>query len=79
MPTDIKITTELLYKGALVFALMDAVYVPLLLWRVETKIFRRMRWFLVIAAAGVSLRAKSRARTGISPDTTRGADPPAPP
>jgi hypothetical protein len=34
MSPNIKITTELLYKGALVFALMDAVYIPLLTWRV---------------------------------------------
>jgi hypothetical protein len=53
MPTDIKITTELLYKGALVFALMDAVYVPLLVWRVNEETFRRLKWLLVIAAASV--------------------------
>ena len=51
MPTDIKITTELLYKGALVFALMDAIYIPLLAWRVSDEAFRRLKWLLVIAAA----------------------------
>jgi hypothetical protein len=51
MPTDVKITTELLYKGALVFALMDAVYIPLLVWRVSRETFRRMKWPLVLAAA----------------------------
>ena len=51
MSTDIKITTELLYKGALIFALMDAVYIPLLVWRVSKETFRRMKWSLVIAAA----------------------------
>ena len=51
MPTDIKITTELLYKGALVFALMDAIYIPLLAWRVSDEAFRRLKWSLVIAAA----------------------------
>jgi len=51
MPTDVKITTELLYKGALVFALMDAVYIPLLVWRVSAETFRRLKWSLVIAAA----------------------------
>ncbi|MGZ9224510.1 MAG: hypothetical protein ACXW4M_03035 [Anaerolineales bacterium] len=51
MPVDLKITTELLYKGALVFALMDAIYIPLLIWRVSEGTFRRLKWPLVIAAA----------------------------
>ena len=51
MPADIKITTELLYKGALVFALMDALYIPLLMWRVNDETFRRLKWSLVISAA----------------------------
>lgn len=55
MPADFKITTELLYQGALVFALMDAVYIPLLAWRVSRDIFRRLKWPLVIAAALVWL------------------------
>jgi hypothetical protein len=51
MPVDLKITTELLYKGALVFAFMDAIYIPLLIWRVSEETFRRLKWPLVIAAA----------------------------
>ena len=51
MPSDIKITTELLYKGALMFALMDAVFIPFLVWRVKEETFRRLKWPLVIAAA----------------------------
>jgi hypothetical protein len=51
MSTDIKITTELLYKGALVFALMDAIFIPLLVWRVSEDLFRRMKWALVLSAA----------------------------
>ena len=51
MPTDVKITTDLLYKAALVFALMDAIYIPLLVWRVRAETFRRMKWSLFIAAA----------------------------
>ena len=53
MPVDLKITTELLYKGALVFALMDAICIPLLIWRVSEETFRRLKWPLVIAAASV--------------------------
>ncbi len=51
MSPDFKITTDLLYKGALVFALMDAVYIPLLAWRVSAETFRRLKWNLVVAAA----------------------------
>ncbi len=53
MPTDINITTELLYKGALIFALMDAVYVPLLARGVNKETFCKLKWTLVIAAAFV--------------------------
>src|SRR5512141_655588 len=51
MTSDFKITTELLYKGALVFALMDAVYLPSLVWRVNKEAFRKLKWSLVITAA----------------------------
>ncbi len=51
MDSDIKITTELLYKGALAFALMDAIYVPLLVWRVNPEAFRKLKGSLVVAAA----------------------------
>lgn len=51
MPDDIKITTELLCKNALMFALMDVVYVPLLVWRVSEDSFRRLKWALVLFAA----------------------------
>ena len=51
MPTDINITTELLYKGALIFALMDAIYVPLLARGVSKEAFHKLKWTLVITAA----------------------------
>lgn len=51
MYSDIKITTEMLYQGALIFALLDAVMIPLLIWRVKREIFHRMKWFIVIAAS----------------------------
>jgi hypothetical protein len=51
MPTDPKITTELLLRGTLVVALMDAIYVPLLVRLVSKDSFRRLKWPLVIFAA----------------------------
>jgi hypothetical protein len=53
MPTDPKITTELLLRGTLIAALIDAVYVLLLVWRVSEDSFRRLKWPLVIVAAVV--------------------------
>jgi hypothetical protein len=55
MPSDFKITTALLYQAALVFALLDVIYIPLLAWRVSEEAFHRMKWSLVIAAALVWL------------------------
>lgn len=51
MPDDFTITTELLFKSALVFALMDAVYISLLVWRVKPDTFGRLKWNLIVAAA----------------------------
>ncbi|MBI3172819.1 MAG: hypothetical protein HYZ25_03805 [Chloroflexi bacterium] len=51
MPTDLKITTAMLYQGALLFALLDAVCVPLLLWRIRREAFARLKWELVLSAA----------------------------
>lgn len=51
MPNDFKITTELLYRATLVFALMDAIYILLLSWRVKPETFGRLKWNLIVAAA----------------------------
>jgi len=51
MPTDVKITTELLYQGMLIFALMDAVFVSVLTWRVKRELFHGQKWTLPLAAA----------------------------
>jgi hypothetical protein len=51
MQTDIKITTELLVRAALIFALLDAIYISLLSWRVHRETFSRLKWLLAIAAA----------------------------
>jgi hypothetical protein len=51
MSTDIQITTEVLYRGALMFAILDAIYIPLLIWRIHKESFRRLKWWLVIVAA----------------------------
>jgi hypothetical protein len=53
MSTDVKITTELLYRGTLILALIDALYILLLIWHVNEAAFRRLKWPLSIAAAFV--------------------------
>jgi len=50
MPTDIQITTELLLMGTLIFAIIDAIYIPLLVWRVSKETFSRLKWSLAICA-----------------------------
>jgi hypothetical protein len=51
MSNELKITPELLYRGALTFALIDAVYISLLDSRVNEAAFRRLKWPLAVAAA----------------------------
>lgn len=51
MPTDLKITTEMLLRGALVFVLLDALCVPLLAWRIGREHFQRLEWMLPPAAS----------------------------
>lgn len=51
MLADIKITTEMLYQGALVFALMDIVFVALLMWRIKRDTFLALQNFLPLTAA----------------------------
>jgi hypothetical protein len=45
---DIKITTEILWQGTLMFAFLDFVFVSVLVWRVKPFRFKAMKWFLVI-------------------------------
>ncbi len=51
MFSNIKVTTTMLYQGALFFALMDVVYIPLLVWRIKEETFGRLKWTLVVSAA----------------------------
>ena len=44
---DIKLTTEILWRGTLVFALIDLAFVPLLAWRIRPARFRQLKWALV--------------------------------
>ncbi len=45
---DIKVTTQVLWKGALIFALIDVVFVSILRRRVRFEVFHEFKWTLVI-------------------------------
>ena len=51
LPPDVRITSEVLWRGALIFALIDAGFVPLLAWRIKSARFRQLKWALVGTAA----------------------------
>jgi hypothetical protein len=51
LPNDFKVTSELLWRGTLIFALIDLGFVPLLAWRIKATTFRHLKWALVVTAA----------------------------
>ena len=51
LPPDIKVTSEVLWRGTLIFALIDLGFVPLLAWRIKPTRFRQLKWALVVTAA----------------------------
>lgn len=48
---DARVTTEILWKGAAVFAVVDAVYIAVLARLIEPERLRRMKWALVATMA----------------------------
>ena len=51
LPPGIKITTDTLWLGTLYFAVIDAVFIPILAWRINPATFRRFKWTLAITSA----------------------------
>jgi len=51
LPPGVKITTDVLWLGTLIFAVIDAVFIPILAWRINPAIFRRFKWALGITTA----------------------------
>jgi hypothetical protein len=47
LPSDFKVTTEMLWQGTLIFVLLDAGFVPLLAWHINSARLRQLRWALV--------------------------------
>jgi hypothetical protein len=51
LPPGSKITSETLWLGTFIFAVIDAVFVPILVWRINPAKFRRLKWTLGITTA----------------------------
>ncbi len=51
LPTDVKVTSQYLREGALIFALIDAIFVPLLAWKIQREWFHQLKWILVLITA----------------------------
>jgi hypothetical protein len=51
LPPDFKVTSEMLWQGTLILALIDAGFVPLLAWRINPARFRQLKWALVATTA----------------------------
>lgn len=45
---DIIITTDILLKGAIFFAVLDIPYVLLLVWRISPSFFAKLKWYLTL-------------------------------
>jgi hypothetical protein len=50
LPPGVKITTDVLWLGTLIFAVMDAAFVSVLAWRINRATFRRFRWALSLTS-----------------------------
>jgi hypothetical protein len=47
LPSDIKVTTEILWQGALIFALVDVAFISVLVRRIKAASLRRRKWAIV--------------------------------
>jgi hypothetical protein len=50
LPPGAKITTDVLWLGTLIFAVLDALVVAILAWRIKRGTFRRIQWVLGITS-----------------------------
>jgi hypothetical protein len=51
LPPGFKITTEMLWSGTLIFAVIDVLFIPILAWRIHPVTFRRFKWTLAVMTA----------------------------
>jgi len=48
LTTEPKVTTEILWQGALIFASIDVIFVSVWVWKIKPDRFHRFKWSLVI-------------------------------
>ncbi len=46
MTPELRVTSALLWRATLIFALIDAAFVPLLVWRIKPERLRQLKWTL---------------------------------
>jgi hypothetical protein len=51
LPPDVKVTTEILWRATLIFAPIDAVFLALLVWRIDNRAFRSLKPTLIAVTA----------------------------
>ena len=51
LPPGVKITTDVLWLGTLFLVVIDAVFIPILAWRINPATFGRLKWTLGITTA----------------------------
>jgi hypothetical protein len=50
-PPVFQVTSEMLWRSTLVLAVIDAAFVPILVWRTDNATFRQFKWALVTTTA----------------------------
>jgi hypothetical protein len=63
MTPELKVSTTLLWRATLTFALIDAAFVPLLPWRIKRKRLRQLKWTLAATTAINSFDKERRAQS----------------
>ncbi len=51
LPSDARVTSAVLWRGILVAAPVDAVFLSILAWRIRAATFRRLKWLIVATMA----------------------------
>lgn len=51
LPPDFQITSEILWRGALLFAILDVPFVAILTWRIKPNRFSQIKWELCVVTA----------------------------
>lgn len=59
-PTEVKVTTEVLWRATLIFAPIDAVFLSILAWRIDEGVFKSLKRTLIVTTAAMGPAALAR-------------------